>query len=687
MITNNYYLLKLLSNHNVTFFIPPYQRNYEWGEEMWEILYKDIEKIANNIDLEHFFGTVIYYAESGQILGQPETYILIDGQQRLTTAMLFLIAIRDRLTDDNLKNYIDSEYLKNKNVSGGGDNTEYKIKLKQVEKDWEAYKKIILGEDLEDVDKKSNVFKSYKFFKSKLEKLEQNKVEDLVNKGLMKFNIVTIQLEPEKNSWEKPQEIFESMNSLGKPLSLADLVRNYLFLGKSSDKQNSLYHSYWLKIEKNLSGDDNVFSTSAFIRDYMQLIDATSYKKATDTNHKELYREFKDLFESEDSENMIKDLASYSKEYGILAGYKSSGNSQIDLKIEDIKKIKSSGFYSFILGLLYLRAEKKLDDNDTLAILDAIFIYTFRRRILKLTQGENKDIPLLVKYFEDLIFSKDKRAKMLEILSSQQHALRLPNDNEIKDLLLSEKSNFYNFDSGKFLLSLIEENLTKSRPVIEKNLQCEHIMPQTLNEAWKGSLGQNHKDIHDNYLNNIGNLTLIRHNGELGNSAFSNKKEIYANNAGMQIAKDKIVTEQNWGEGQIRARAKYLVEILTEKVLPLSDLLKTSNNYSAEKRSSRNKLSFKSLGLIGKTITYFDDTNIVAEVLDEKLLKFENTTWRLSPLTRIIETKKERRNSSGAYWGVEHWTYEGKTLKELMSQIKNDEDEFDEDEFDENELE
>lgn len=121
--------------------------------------------------------------------------------------------------------------------------------------------------------------------------------------------------------------------------------------------------------------------------------------------------------------------------------------------------------------------------------------------------------------------------------------------------------------------------------------------------------------------------------------------------------------------------------------MPLSDVLKTSNNYSAEKRSSRNKLSFKSLGLIGKTITYFDDTNIVAEVVDDKLLKFENTTWRLSPLTGRIETKKERRNISGAYWGVDRWTYEGKTLKELMSQIKNDEDEFDEDEFNENELE
>ena len=92
-----------------------------------------------------------------------------------------------------------------------------------------------------------------------MEKLEQDKVRDLIEKGLVNFNIVTIKLEPERNHWEKPQEIFESMNSLGKPLSLADLVRNYLLLGKTSAQQNNLYHNFWLKIEQNLTGDNNNF--------------------------------------------------------------------------------------------------------------------------------------------------------------------------------------------------------------------------------------------------------------------------------------------------------------------------------------------------------------------------------------------------------------------------------------------
>ncbi len=517
-------ILKLLSNNDITFFIPPYQRNYEWDEEMCAILFKDIEKVANNRNTQHFFGTVIYYAES-TILGQPDKYILVDGQQRLTTTMLFLIAARDCITDESLKNTIDSKYLKNNNVSG---DVEYKIKLKQVESDWKAYKNIILNEHLDEQDKKSRVFKNYKFFKSKLEKLNQDSIRNLIEQGLVNFNIVTIQLEPERNHWEKPQEIFESMNSLGKPLSLADLVRNYLLLGKTSAQQDNLYHNYWLKIEQNLSGDINSFSVSAFIRDYMQLVDMSSYKKATDTNHKELYRDFKDVFDDDNHEILIKKLSDYSKEYAVLAGYKSSGNIRIDQKITDIKTIESSGFYSFILGLLHLRTEFKLTDNDTLAILNAVFIYIARRRILRLTQGENKNAPLLVKHFEMLIESDDKEATMLEILSNQQYALRLPNDNDITTYLSSTDSNFYNLRSSKFLQSLIEEHLTRNRPSLnDKLLQIEHIMPQTLNDTWRNELGENYQENHDNYLNNIGNLTLIRHNQELSNHSFRSKKEIY----------------------------------------------------------------------------------------------------------------------------------------------------------------
>ncbi|MBP5534246.1 MAG: DUF262 domain-containing protein [Alphaproteobacteria bacterium] len=671
MKSNDNEILQLLSNNDVTFFIPPYQRNYEWDTQMCEAFYRDIRKVAQSHDIKHFFGTVIYYAEQSQILGEPSKYILVDGQQRLTTTMLFLIAARDVIEDASLKNTIDVKYLRNNNVSG--DDVEYKIKLKQVESDWSAYKKLVLEEPLTETEKKSIVFSNYSFFKSKLEKLEQSEINSLIINGLVNFNIVTIQLEPERNKWEKPQEIFESMNSLGKPLSLADLVRNYLLLGKSASKQNVLYHNYWLRIEKNLVGDNDSFSVSSFIRDYMQLEAAACYKKATETNYKELYRNFKDLFADVDAEELIQKLALYSENYSVLAGYKSSGNDRIDKKIADLKIVEASGFYSFILGILNLYTDKKLTSEDCLSILDSIFVYITRRRILRLTQAENKNAPQLVKYFDKLIESADKKDKMLSILSDQQYALRLPNDNEISSYLLGVDANFYNLRICKFIFTLIEENITKSRPINDMNLQIEHIMPQTLNEGWKNMLGQEYQRIYDGYVNNIGNLTLIRHNQELGNKSFSYKKDVYINNSGMQISKNYIIDQNVWSEDQIKGRASYLINLLVDKIIPVSEKLKTSNNYSIEKKQGSSRFSFAEVDLIGKTITYFDDAMIQAEVIGDKEVRFEGEIWHLSPLTREIETRKNRRTKSGAYWGIDKWTYQGKTLETLMRELTEDE--------------
>lgn len=150
----------------------------------------------------------------------------------------------------------------------------------------------------------------------------------------------------------------------------------------------------------------------------------------------------------------------------------------------------------------------------------------------------------------------------ISILSNQLYALRLPNDNELLAYLTNQDSNFYNLRICKFVFSLIEESITKCRPKNDTYLQTEHIMPQTLNDNWRDMLGDDYQRIYDSYLNNIGNLTLIRHNQELGNSSFVNKKDIYINKSGMQISKDKIIDKDSWGETQIKERAIYLTKLI-----------------------------------------------------------------------------------------------------------------------------
>ena len=667
MIPSERKLLGVLSNRDVTFFIPPYQRNYEWADDQCQVFLDDIvktyKKNSGGETSEHFFGSVTFFKTDSKF-GEPDKLVLIDGQQRITTTMLFLVAMRDIVEDDKVKTFLDVKYLKNDYASG--ENDEYKIKLKQVETDWPAYKNIILGEPLTESEKKAAVYHNYRFFINKLNELKQQiELKDLVTYGLEKFSLITIELQPREHKWENPQEIFESMNSLGKPLSLADLVRNYLLLGLDADKQEVFYKKYWLEIEKSLAG-----SISNYIRDYMQLRSMTSYRQATGVNYKELYGNFKGIFIDTEAEVILKELSEYARIYRwVLPNGKTEKSKKIDNLLTDLKYFKITTANSFLLALLIKWNEEKFTDDDLADILDAFRIYCIRRRLISLTQAENRTFPTLVKYLDELAESCDKREKMFEILSRHENRLRLPNDIEMTNGL--ESINFYNLQYAKTVLALIEEKLTKSRPDLsDPRLQIEHIMPQTLDNAWRKELGDGCESIHQELVNTIGNLTLIRHNQELGNKSFKEKLDVYENHAGLQIAKTHITDQTTWNETSIRSRAAWIIDFLLQQVLPIPDAMKNKNNFSIK---ATHGLSFTELQLIGEEIRFHQDQSIKAKVISDKEVEFEGKKWRLTPLTREIQTRRGVANKSGAYQGAQYWDYNGTKLDYIMQNGIDDE--------------
>lgn len=652
-------LLDLLSNNDVTFFIPPYQRNYEWTDEQCEVFYNDLEKtLTKNTQPdreEHFFGSVTYVNDNTPF-GQPDKLVLIDGQQRITTTMLFLIAMRDISDDDNLKSIIENKYLKNNNSTV---ETEYKVKLKQVETDWNSYKNLVLGEELTDIEKNSAVYHNYQFFYNKIKKFqkEEKNLSLLLEKGLRYFSVITIELEPDKNTWENPQEIFESMNSIGKPLSLADLVRNYLLLGLTADKQTEYYNKYWLKLEKTIP-----HKISDFIRDYMQSIASTSLSKATERNYKTLYAQFKEIFVDCNAEAILSDLLEYSKIYKFIISDSQSGNEKIDRILFELRKLNITTAYSFLLVFLHKWKNGEINDFDMIESLDAFRIYCYRKRILGITQQENKVFPTLVKYINEIIQSDDKRLATFKILSNLEHRLRLINDGEFTRHM--EVMNFYNYGSCKIILALIEEYLTKSFPDInQSNLQIEHIMPQKLNDEWRAELGDNCDEMHADYVHNVGNLTLIRHNQELGQKPFAEKKEIYNSNEGLQIAKTKITNCDKWNQETIEERRDWIIRLLIDDVLPIPDQMRKTNNFITR---GSTRLSLEELQLIGCRISFIEDTTITAKVIGDTTVEFEGNKWKLSPLTRELKKRNGTINKSGSYQGAQYWEYEGIKLADIM---------------------
>ena len=659
MIPHESKLLDMLSNNDVTFFIPPYQRNYEWTDEQCKVFLDDIQKTCKlNVagkTAEHFFGSITYF-QNETAFGQPNKLVLIDGQQRITTTMLFLVALRDIIDDDQLKAYIDSKYLKNNNVAG---ESEYKIKLKQVETDWAAYKSIILGEELTGRGTESAVFRNYRYFYNKLSSLKDNNedIGALIDKGLNKFSIITIELQPNRNEWENPQEIFESMNSLGKPLSLADLVRNYLLLGLDADTQSRLYSKYWLHIEEVIPNQ-----VSNYIRDFMQMFAKTSYKKATENNYKELYGTFKVIFSGLNAETILKKLSDSADVYSYILPGGQCGNKNIDYELHDIQYLRVTTAYSFMLALLSAWKEGQFSDADIVDILDAFRIYCMRRRILSITKAENKVFPLLVNQIDTLVNASNKKEKMFELLSSQESNLRLPNDIELTRFI--ETMDFYHFQYCKFIFALIEEKLTRNRPDLSDDLlQIEHIMPQTLNAEWENALGPEYEAIHQEFVHTIGNLTLIRHNQMLGQKSFDEKKDVYENNAGLQIAKTDITNQDHWNADTINERANWIIDYLLKKVIPIPDKMRKTNNFSLKEH---NGLSFQELQIIGEDICFLSDPEIKAHVVGDKDVEFEGKKWKLSPLTREVLTRKGLQNQSGSYQGAQYWGYDDMKLADIM---------------------
>lgn len=654
-------LLSLLSNYSVTFFIPPYQRNYEWDESQcsafWDDVLSTYKKNREGIKTEHFFGTLTYF-QSEPVFGQPTQLVLIDGQQRVTTTMLFLIAMRDLLNDSRAKDAIDGSYLKNDKVSG--ENEEYKIKLKQVESDWPAYKRLVLGQKPESRDVNTAVYRNYSFFKRKLNahKMADTDLTKLIDWGIAQFSVVAVELET-KNPWENPQEIFESMNSLGKPLSLSDLVRNYLLMGKNPSEQDRLYRSFWLEIEMAIPGNiDN------FIRDFIQLRTGRAQKKATQNNAKDLYRVFKDYVKGNGikAEDILADFSRLAPLYAEVVSETKSAHKDIGAKLGDLRHMQASVANSFLLGLLEQRDKGCFTDLELSEILEAFRIYIVRLRILGLSAAANKAFPELVRHFDSLKISSDKRQKMFEILIKQQYNLRVPSNAEVAAHLMT--ANFYNFAYKKFILALIEERLTKSRPDLrDPNLQVEHIMPQTLNGAWKAELGVDAEKIHEELCNTIGNLTLIRHNQFLGNKSFREKKEIYENHAGLQIAKTDITNCDRWNAETIKKRTVRIVGYLVNEVLPVPSVVKAAD-FSRKPRG----LSFEFLGLVGEEIRFVENPSYVARVVSDNEVEFEDRIWRLSALTAELKRRLGKATPSEAYRGSQYFEYDGTRLEDLMGQ-------------------
>jgi uncharacterized protein with ParB-like and HNH nuclease domain/predicted transport protein len=531
------------------FIIPIYQRTYSWLLPQCNKLFNDILKISSSESMQgHFIGSVVYFQESIHTVSDVSKLLVIDGQQRLTTVTLIVIALAEFIKDNNIE--IDTTFTKLQNyyLLNAEEDSELRYKLLLTKRDKDTLINLIKG--IEPTEEHSlRLAENYKFFKSKISK---ENVVDVYN-GILRLFIVDVALEKDKDN---PQLIFESMNSTGLDLSQADLIRNYILMGQDIKLQTELYEKYWFPMEQSY-GNEYTTRFNWFIRDYL------SVKTGAIPTINKVYEDFKTYVQSEKAPysitDVVQDIFKYSSYY-VKMVLRKEKDSELRKLFSNILKLKVDVSYPFLLPVYNDYANEIITIEELKKIIKLVENYVFRRAICGIpTNSLNKTFATLYKSIDKSQYLESLKAAF----QLMENYKRFPNNTEFEREITSK--DVYNFRSRNYLLHCLE-NYNRKEIINTDDYTIEHIMPQNpkLSVKWQNMLGENWQEIHKTYLHTLGNLTLTGYNSELSDNPFDIKKSMEGGFNNSPLRLNKFMQSVNiWNEEMINSRAKELATIAT----------------------------------------------------------------------------------------------------------------------------
>ena len=558
MISQVRSILDFISATKRTFIIPVYQRNYSWDKDNCEKLFSDlIDSLKSG--KKHYFGNIVYYAISTDFASGYSELALIDGQQRVTTIMLLLAAIRDLSDDEKLKENIQVTYLTNPQST-----EQNRVKLKQIESDRGVYEAIIAGNY--DGKDNSNAGSNYQTFRRLIKNSGKTSNEILAAINNLQVVALDLELKEQGSLSESPQVIFESINATGKKLSDADLIRNWLLIGIQEDKQEDFYKKYWLKIEAN-AGDAG--SVVDFINRYLTLFLSDKINKGSEyrTFKKRIDRMFGD-FENPYEAAMMS-LCHFSKYYKWIKHPEAIA--EISPKVSEIfSNLNEIGNEYAIPALMFM--SEKADNPNSVFDFDGLarassYIedWLFRARITRnITTGA---IGTVLAGLVQLLTKNTQNDNFDEVLyyelSNYRTAEIWPNDDDFKYAF--SHFDFYNTRFYKnYVQRKLEYYVSNDRINIRPD-SIEHIMPETLNAHWRNVLGENYAQLHAEYLHTIGNLAPMNQsdNSTNSNDPFEKKRPQFEASS-WKLTRDVAINYTDWNIESIKDRSKKLSELATK---------------------------------------------------------------------------------------------------------------------------
>ena len=530
--------------------IPVYQRNYEWSKEQCIKLFNDIVQ-AYKKDKSHFCGSVVYALMKEE--HNIHYYIIIDGQQRLTTIYILLKALLDHADTESAKALIEEALFNVDKFDTYDVDTASKLKLKPIKTDNQQLA-LLMDKKYSEIDKSCGIWHNYELFSELIKKETSHGLTvKEIYKGLEKLTCARIKLDADDNA----QEIFERINSTGVPLTLADKIRNFVLMTDAN--QEKLYENYWLKSEQ-LIGRNHM---TAFFLDYLN-IKIDGFAKESDA-----YDIFKEVFYDNKYTNatMLEEILHYAKFYHAFLYGDKTYSDEINNSLISLQKLNQTTIFLFLFRVFDDYENDILSQTELEKVLGFLLNYSIRRLICEI--GSNS-LRGLYKTLYSRVFarSENKQHYYDSIVSFFQQLTSkdaLPDDNSF--ILALKQNNLYRKNAlCKYLLVSIENE--GKEQLVTTNLTIEHVLPQTknLSTAWQQMLGENWQADRDRYLHTLGNLTLTGYNSELGDKPFAEKKELLSE-VHTKVVKlyETIKCCDDWNAATIEARA----DVLSKKVAEL----------------------------------------------------------------------------------------------------------------------
>ena len=529
--------------------IPVYQRNYEWSKEQCIKLFNDIVQ-AYKKDKSHFCGSVVYALMKEE--HNIHYYIIIDGQQRLTTIYILLKALLDHADTESAKALIEEALFNVDKFDTYDVDTASKLKLKPIKTDNQQLA-LLMDNKYSEIDKSCGIWHNYELFSELIKKETSHGLTvKEIYKGLEKLTCARIKLDADDNA----QEIFERINSTGVPLTLADKIRNFVLMTDAN--QEKPYENFWLKSEQ-LIGRNHM---TAFFLDYLN-IKIDGFAKESDA-----YDIFKEVFYDSKYTNatMLEEILHYAKFYHAFLYGDKTYSDEINNSLISLQKLNQTTIFLFLFRVFDDYENNVLSQAELEKVLGFLLNYSIRRLICEI--GSNS-LRGLYKTLYSRVFarSENKQHYYDSIVSFFQQLTSkdaLPDDDSF--ILALKQNNLYRKNAlCKYLLVSIENE--GKEQLVTTNLTIEHVLPQTknLSTAWQQMLGENWQADRDRYLHTLGNLTLTGYNSELGDKPFAEKKELLSE-VHTKVVKlyETIKCCDEWNAATIEARAEVLSKEVAE---------------------------------------------------------------------------------------------------------------------------